>query len=381
LIGKGFLGEETVLSYKMIVLPGDGIGPEVTAEAVRVLDWFRGQRGLDVSVRHELYGAAAYHTQGAVIGDEVFADLLAVDAVLFGATGGPEFDDIPIEARRKGNLLRIRQHMEVFANLRPVTGYDELADTISMKPEAVNGVDMMIVRELNGGIYFGKPRGIDVSANGFERGVNTLVYETPEIERITRFAFELAKQRGGHLHSIDKSNVLETHQLWRKVVMRIGAEEYREVPLEHMIVDNCAMQIIRDPKQFDVMLADNMFGDILSDLAGAISGSLGMLPSASLSARDEDGRRRALYEPVHGSAPDIAGRGIANPLGAILSLALALELSFDNADGAAMLRRAVRGALAAGVRTADILGGRDKAASTAEMTDAVLQQLQRLQDA
>ena len=372
------------MSFSMIVLPGDGIGPEVTREAVRVLDWFGTHQGLDVTVRHELYGATAYHAHSVAIKEDVFADLTEVDAVLFGATGGPEYDEIPKEAKRNGNLLRIRQHMEVFANLRPVIGYDELADTISMKPEAIHGVDMMIVRELNGGIYFGKPRGIDTSPNGFERGTNTLVYETPEIERITRFAFEVAKQRGGHLHSIDKSNVLETHQLWRKVVTRIGAEEYRDIPLEHMIVDNCAMQIIRDPKQFDVMLADNMFGDILSDLAGGISGSLGMLPSASLSAPNDAGdrgRRRALYEPVHGSAPDIAGQGVANPLGAILSLALALELSFDAPDAAKMLRRAVRGALAKGVRTPDIVPNGHDAASTTEMTDAVLSELQHLHNA
>lgn len=365
------------MPYEMIVLPGDGIGPEVTAEAVRVLDWFREHRGLDVSVRHEHYGAAAYHAQGAVITDEVMADLVAVDAVLFGATGGPEFDEVPKEARRHGSLLRIRRHMEVFANLRPVIGYDELADTVSLKAEVISGVDMMIVRELNGGIYFGHPRGIAQSANGLERGINTLVYETPEIERIARFAFDLAKQRDGHVHSIDKSNVLECHQLWRKVVSRVGAEEYGDVGLEHMIVDNCAMQVIHNPKQFDVMLADNMFGDILSDLAGAISGSLGMLPSASLSAADDHGRRRALYEPVHGSAPDIAGRGVANPLGAKLSLAMALELSFNRAEDAALLRRAVRGALAAGVRTPDIRGDRATSVSTTEMTDAVLTQLQQ----
>ncbi|MDA1098366.1 MAG: 3-isopropylmalate dehydrogenase [Proteobacteria bacterium] len=369
------------LSYRMIVLGGDGIGPEVTAEAVRVMDWFGEHRGLDITARHELYGAAAYRAHGAVIGEAVMADLREVDAVLFGATGGPDYDEIPLEIRRRDSLLRIRKHMAVFANLRPVIGYDELADTVSMKAEAISGVNMMIVRELNGGIYFGQPRGVTVSANGLERGVNTLVYETPEIERIARFAFDLTKQRGGHLHSIDKSNVLECHQLWRRIVTRIGAEEYPAVSLTHMIVDNCAMQIIRDPKQFDVVLADNMFGDILSDLAGAISGSLGMLPSASLSLPDDSGRRRALYEPVHGSAPDIAGQGIANPLGAILSFGLALELSFNSPGEAEMLRQAVHGALAAGVRTPDIMAGGGTAASTAEMTDAVLAELQRLHDA
>ena len=364
----------------MIVLPGDGIGPEVTIEAIRVLDWFCEHRDLDVVVRHEFYGAAAYVEQGAVITDEVMADLPGVDAVLFGATGGPEFDEVPLDVRRCGSLLRIRRHMEVFANLRPVIGYDELADTVSLKAEAISGVDMMIVRELNGGIYFGNPRGVAESADGMERGINTLVYETPEIERIARFAFDLAKHRGGHVHSIDKSNVLECHQLWRRVVGRVGAEEYANIPLDHMIVDNCAMQIIRDPKQFDVMLADNMFGDILSDLAGAISGSLGMLPSASLGSPNGDGHRCALYEPVHGSAPDIAGQNVANPVGAILSLSLALELSFHDQDGADLLRRAVREVLAAGVRTPDIRGLATTAVSTTELTDAVLHQLQRLNE-
>jgi 3-isopropylmalate dehydrogenase len=356
----------------MIILPGDGIGPEVTAEAVRVADWFGTHRGLEINLRHELYGARAYREIGAVIAEEVMADMMQADAVLFGATGGPEFDEIPLAAKRQGNLLRIRQTMEVYANLRPIIGYDELADTVALKAEIIHGVDIMIVRELNGGIYFGTPRGVEAVDGNVERGINTLVYTTPEIERITRFAFDLAKLRGGHMHSIDKSNVLECHQLWRKTVARIGAEEYSEVPLDHMIVDNCALQIIRDPKQFDVMLADNMFGDILSDLAGSISGSLGMLPSASLSAPDADGRRRALYEPVHGSAPDIAGQALANPLAAILSFAMALELSFERRQDAEMLRRAVRQALSDGHRTADIRGSAPRAVATTTMTDAVL---------
>ncbi len=367
------------MTHNIIILPGDGIGPEVTAEAVRVLEWLAASRGLDVSLRHELYGAAAYKAHGAVLKDEVMADLMTADAVLFGATGGPDYDAIPLELKRKGNLLRIRKTMETYANLRPIVGYAELADTVSLKPETVAGVDIMIVRELNGGIYFGQPRGIDqLEVDGgvanVERGVNTLVYTTPEIERIARVAFDIAKDRGGHVHSIDKSNVMEAHQLWRKTVSRIGAEEYAGVRLDHMIVDNCAMQIVRDPKQFDVMLADNMFGDILSDLAGALSGSLGMLPSASLSAPGPDGRRRALYEPVHGSAPDIAGQGKANPCAAILSVAMMLELSLDRPADAELIRAAVRAALADGVRTADIAAGQ-QAVGTGAMTDAILTHL------
>ena len=364
----------------MIVLPGDGIGPEVMAEAVRVLDWFSERRGLEANVAHELHGSAAYRVHGRVITDEVLADMMAADAVLFGATGGPDYDAIPAEIKLAGSLLSIRKHMEVFANLRPIIAYDALADMTSLKPQAIRGVDMMIVRELNGGIYFGEPRGVESLGGNIERGVNTLVYTTPEVERIARVAFDLAKARGGHLHSVDKSNVLETHRLWRKTVSRIGAEEYGEVRLEHIIVDNCAMQIIRDPQQFDVLLADNMFGDILSDLAGAIAGSLGMLPSASLSAPDEDGRRRALYEPVHGSAPDIAGQGIANPLAAILSFGMALEHSLGRPRDAALLNRAVRQVLGAGIRTPDIRKPNGRAVSTTEMGDAVLSALGRLSD-
>ena len=366
------------MAFEVIVLPGEGIGPEVTAEAVRVLDWFAAHRGLDVNLRLESHGTAAHAKHGQVIADSVFADLLSADAVLFGATGGPAFDELPEAARKAGGLLRMRRHMEVFANIRPIVACPELADATSLKADVVDGVDMVIVRELNGGIYFGEPRGLERLDDETERGVNTLVYETPEIERIARFAFELARKRGGHVHSVDKSNVLETHKLWRKVVSRVGAEDYADVPLSHIIVDNCAMQIIREPKQFDVILADNMFGDILSDLAGAIVGSLGMLPSASLSAPDAAGRRRALYEPVHGSAPDIAGRGIANPIGAMLSVGLALHHSFGRGDDAKLLARAVRRTLGAGIRTPDIRAPNAKAVSTKGMGDAVLRELTRL---
>ena len=366
------------MTAEVLVLPGEGIGPEVIAEAVKVLEWFTTYRDLDLNIRSEPYGVEAYEKYGILIRDEVFADLLQADAVLFGATGGPEFDVLPREARTSGNLLAIRKHMAVYANLRPVMAYDELSDVTSLKTSAVQNVDLVVVRELNGGIYFGEPRGRELIGDGIERGINTLIYTTPEIERIARVAFELARTRRGHIHSVDKSNVLETYKLWRDVVDRIGADEFPDVPLRHIIVDNCAMQMIRDPKQFDVILADNMVGDILSDLAGAITGSLGMLPSASLSDYDGNGRRRALYEPVHGSAPDIAGQGIANPLGAILCVGLALEHSFDLPGYARLLKQAVRKVLASGIRTPDIQTGNSRAVSTKDMGDGVVRALTRL---
>jgi 3-isopropylmalate dehydrogenase len=268
--------------------------------------------------------------------------------------------------------------MAVYANLRPVKGYEALAGISPLKPEIAKGVDLVVVRELTGGLYFGEPRGVERLADGTERGVNTLLYTTPEIERIARAAFELARTRRGRVCSVDKSNVLETGALWRRTVASVGAAEYADVALSHMLADNCAFQLVRDPGQFDVLLADNMFGDILSDCGGAVSGSLGMLPSASLSAPGADGRRRALYEPVHGSAPDIAGRGIANPLAAILSFAMALELSFGRDGDAVLLRRAVRQALDAGARTADIRAPNRPAVSTVEMGDAVIRELDKL---
>ena len=366
------------MSGHIIVLPGDGIGPEVIGQSRRVLDWFAENRRFDVTVREDFFGAAAYARYGAVIRNETRADAMVADAVLFGATGGPEYDRIPAELRRNDSLLRLRRDMEMFINLRPVIGYEALAQSSPLKPEVMRGVDFVVVRELNGGIYFGEPRGIEDLADGSQRGVNTQVYTTPEIERIARAAFELAGRRSGRLCSADKANVLESSRLWRQVVSRVGAEEYPEIDLSHIFVDNCAMQIVRDPKQFDVLLADNMFGDILSDCGGAVSGSLGMLPSASLSAPGADGRRRALYEPVHGSAPDIAGRGIANPLAAILSFAMALELSFERDDDARLLRRAVHRALDGGARTADIRAPNRPAVSTVEMGDAVIRELDKL---
>lgn len=366
------------MTYRLLVLSGDGIGPEVTREARRVVDWFVDRRGLDCTVQEEAIGLASLAAHGVLLRQEVLDAALAADAVLFGAGGGPGYDTIPPDVRRAGGLLRLRKELRVFANLRPVIGYEALGDIVSLKPEFVRGVDIMIVRELNGGLYFGEPRGIETLPDGSERAVDTMVYTTPEIERVLRFAFELARSRQGRVCSVDKSNVLRNGALWRKIATRIGAEEFPDVDLSHMLVDNCALQLIRDPKQFDVIVTENTFGDILSDGAGAIAGSLGMLPSAALGAPGPDGRQPALYEPVHGSAPDIAGRGIANPLAAILSVAMALRHSFARPADAALLERAVGAALAAGKRTADIAPEGGQAISTTAMADAVLAALDSL---
>ncbi len=366
------------MAHRLVVLPGDGIGPEVVAEARRVLEWFAGRRRLDLEIVAESFGLEAFRVHGGLIGEAALERVMAADAVLFGAVGGPGYEDVPGEVRRASGLLGLRRKLGVFANLRPIVAYDALAEASPLKPEVIRGVDMVIVRELTGGIYFGEPRGVSVEDDGTRRGVNTHVYTTPEIERIARVAFALARDRKGRLCSVDKSNVMEAGALWREVVSAIGAGEYPDVELSHLLADNCAMQIVRVPGRFDVVLADNLFGDILSDCAAVVSGSLGMLPSASLGEAEGGGRRRALYEPVHGSAPDIAGKGLANPLGAILSVAMALELSFARPGEAALLKRAVAGALAAGTRTADIAGPGTEPVSTGAMGDAVLGELDRL---
>ncbi len=359
---------------RLVVLPGDGVGPEVTAEACRVLDWLIAQRGFACDVREHAYGFAVFREHGRLLLDEVLEDALAADAVLFGAMGGPEYDDVPTPVRRAGSVLRLRTELRTFANLRPAVGFLELADAVPFKARIIDGVDLLIVREGNGGIYFGEPRGIETLDDGERRGVNTLVYTASEIARVARMAFALARRRRGRLCSVDKSNVLESGVLWRQVVSRMHGQGFEDVALSHMLVDNCAMQLARDPGQFDVIVTGNMFGDILSDGAAAIMGSLGMAPSASLGEPDGDGRRRALYEPVHGSAPDIAGKGIANPLGAIWSLALALRFSFDRAEDAALIERAMRNVLGRGVRTADIAGDHEPVGTRA-MGDALLAEL------
>lgn len=361
----------------LVVLPGDGVGPEVIAETMRVFDWLKRNRNFSCDVRHHDYGYHVFRETGSLYRPGVLDDALTCDAVLFGAMGGPEYDEIPPAVRRQGSVLRLRREMQVFANLRPARGFVEMADAVPFKQSVIEGVDLLLVREANGGIYFGEPRGIEELPDGRRQGVNSLVYTSDQIERVAAMAFELARQRTGRVCSVDKSNVLEVGALWRQTVTDLHAANYADVELSHMLVDNCAMQLARDPGQFDVMVTTNMFGDILSDGAAAVMGSLGMAPSASLSAPDENGRRRALYEPVHGSAPDIAGKGIANPLGAVWSLALAMRHSFNRPAEADLIEAAMRGVLADGVRTADIAGDHSPV-STKAMGDALLARLEAL---
>jgi len=361
---------------EIVVLPGDGIGPEVIAEAVRVLDWFVAKRGVPLRMTHHLFGAAAWAAEGTTMPGATWDAIMAADALLFGATGSLDQQHIPPEERRRGALLTIRRALDVFANLRPVRAFAPLAEASPFKPRTVAGVDLVFVRELTAGVYFGTPRGIETLPDGSRRGLNTHSYTEAEIARVARFAFALARTRRGHVTSVDKANVMEAGRLWREVVGEVHAAEFADVTLEHMLADTCALQLGRAPGRFDVILTDNLFGDLLSDCAGAINGSLGMLPSAALSAPDAAGRRRALYEPIHGSAPDIAGRGIANPLGAILSAALLLRWTARAPEEADRLEAAVGAALAAGARTADIALPGEPVLGTRAMGDAVLAALE-----
>ncbi|MBE3639177.1 3-isopropylmalate dehydrogenase [Mangrovicoccus algicola] len=355
----------------LLILAGDGIGPEVMAEVRRVIGWFGDKRGLTFDVTEDLVGGAAYDAHGTPLTDETMAKAQSVDAVLLGAVGGPKYDALDFSVKPERGLLRLRKEMDLFANLRPAQCFDALADFSSLKKDVVAGLDIMIVRELTSGIYFGEPRGIITEGN--ERvGINTQRYTESEIERVARNAFELAMKRGKKLCSMEKANVMESGVLWREVVTRVGAD-YPEVELSHMYADAGAMQLCRWPKQFDVIVTDNLFGDLLSDAAAMLTGSLGMLPSASLGAPMENGRPKAMYEPVHGSAPDIAGQGKANPIACVLSFAMALRYSFDLGDEADRLESAVSAVLEKGVRTADLLGEEGVTpVSTTGMGDAIL---------
>ena len=347
----------------LLLLPGDGIGPEVTAQVRRVAAALTP----DLNVEEAIYGGASYDAHGTPLTDEVRDRALASDAVLMGAVGGPQWASAPRHLRPEAGLLNLRKAMDVFANLRPAYCFEALADASSLKRELVSGLDIMFVRELTGGVYFGEPRGITDLGNGQKRGVDTQVYTTAEIERVARVAFELARGRSNRVASAEKSNVMESGLLWKQVVTELHARDYADVQLEHILADNCAMQLVRAPKQFDVIVTDNLFGDILSDAAAMLTGSLGMLPSAALGAAGKPG----LYEPIHGSAPDIAGKGVANPLAAILSFEMALRWSLGQGEAADLLLGAVKAALDGGARTRD-LGG---TLSTVEMGDAVLQRL------
>jgi 3-isopropylmalate dehydrogenase len=363
----------------LIVIPGDGIGPEIMAQAVRVLEWFRRKRGFDCEYREEAFGVTNYHRTGRFMREGLMEDLLATDAVLFGAIGGTtDHMAIPTKVRREQGLLRVRREMEVFANLRPIKVFRSLQNASTLKPEILDGVDFIIVRELLGGIYFGEPRGIETLPDGQKRGFNTQVYTSSEIQRIGRAAFELARKRSGRVTSVDKANVMEAGALWREEIVKLQQSEFPDITLDHLYADNASMQIVRSPRQFDVMVTDNLFGDILSDCAAMIAGSLGMLPSASLSAPGPGGRRRGLYEPAHGSAPDIAGQNKANPLATILSLGMALEMSFDRKADADLLEKAVNGVLEKKIRTGDIAESGARVVSTTGMGDAVLAELDSL---
>lgn len=342
-------------SPSVLILPGDGIGPEVMAEVRKIIDWFGTRRDLAFDVSEDLVGGAAFDRHGVPLTDETMARAQEVDAVLLGAVGGPKYDGLDFAVKPERGLLRLRKEMDLYANLRPAQCFDALADFSSLKKEVVAGLDIMIVRELTSGIYFGAPRGI-ITENNERVGINTQRYTESEIERVARSAFDLARRRNNKVCSMEKANVMESGILWREVVQRVHDEDYPEVELSHMYADAGAMQICRWPRQFDVIVTDNLFGDLLSDAAAMLTGSLGMLPSASLGAPMANGRPKAMYEPVHGSAPDIAGQGKANPIACILSFAMALRYSFDLGTEATRLESAIEKVLAGGARTADLLG-------------------------
>jgi 3-isopropylmalate dehydrogenase len=357
------------MTQTLLLLPGDGIGPEVINQTMTVIDVLRTHHGLELETQTELFGGVSYEANGVPITDAVIAKAKASSAVLMGAVGGPQWAKVRRDLRPEAGLLRLRKEMAVFANLRPALCFAPLADASGLKPELVNGLDILFVRELTGGVYFGTPRGIETLDDGQRRGFDTQVYTTAEIHRVARVAFELAASRTGRVTSLEKSNVMESGLLWREEVSALHAREYPHIALEHMYADNAAMQLVRAPNQFDVLLTDNLFGDVLSDLAAACTGSIGMLPSASLGVAGSPG----LYEPIHGSAPDIAGQGLANPLAAILSLEMALRWSLGRPDLADRVFKAVSDALDAGARTRD-LGG---TLSTHEMGQVVVDHLRQ----
>lgn len=357
------------MSATVLLLPGDGIGVEIMAPVRKLLQTF------NFKIEEGLIGGASIDAHGVPLSDETLEVAKKADAVLLGAVGGPKWADLDFSIRPEAGLLRIRQELGLYANLRPALTFDALIDASSLKPEIVRGLDIMIVRELTGGVYFGEPRGISDLGNGNRRGVNTQVYTTQEIHRVAHIAFELAVTRHNKVCSVEKANVMESGKLWREEVTTLHAKDYKTIELTHMYADNCAMQLLKNPKQFDVIVTDNLFGDVLSDEAAMLAGSLGMLPSASLGDFKENGRRAALYEPIHGSAPDIAGQDIANPLAMILSVAMMMRYSFAREADARKIEKAVESVLAEGLRTADIMSAGMRQVSTSAMGDAVLKQL------
>ena len=360
-------------SKKLLLLPGDGIGPEAMAEVRKLVAVMNGD-GAGFETEEGLVGGCAYDAHGQSISEADMGKAMAADAVLFGAVGGPKWDAVPYEVRPEAGLLRLRKDMELFANLRPAICYPALAASSSLKPEVVEGLDILILRELTGGVYFGEPKQIIDLGNGQKRGIDTQVYDTFEIERIAGVAFELARTRANKVCSMEKNNVMKSGVLWKEVVTQVHQREYKDVQLEHQLADSGAMQLVRQPKQFDVIVTDNLFGDMLSDVAAMLTGSLGMLPSASLGAPDpKTGKRKALYEPVHGSAPDIAGKGIANPIAMLASFAMCLRYSFDMVAEADRLEAAISAVLDDGLRTKDIMSEGMTEVGTGAMGDAIVE--------
>jgi 3-isopropylmalate dehydrogenase len=366
-------------TQKLLLLPGDGIGVEVMAEVKKLIAWMNAHGLGQYETDEGLVGGAAYDAHQVAITDETMAKAKAADAVIFGAVGGPKWDKVPYEARPEAGLLRLRKDLALFANLRPAICYPALAEASSLKRDVVDGLDIMIIRELTGGVYFGEPKTITDLGNGQKRAVDTQIYDTYEIERIARVAFELARKRRNKVTSMEKRNVMKTGVLWHEVVEQVHAREFKDVQLEHQLADAGGMQLVRWPKQFDVIVTDNLFGDMLSDVAAMLTGSLGMLPSASLGEVDpKTKQRKAMYEPVHGSAPDIAGKGLANPIAMIASFGMALRYSFGMAKEADLIDQAIAAALAQGLRTADIKSEGATLVGTAQMGDAIISEMARL---
>lgn len=362
-------------TYKLMMLAGDGIGPEVMAEVSKICNWMNNNADIGLELEDDLVGGSAIDAHGVPVTDETITKCKDADAVMLGAVGGPKWDGVDYNIRPEAGLLKIRKELDLFANLRPAIVFDALLDASSLKPDIIKGLDILIVRELTGGVYFGEPRGIEDLPNGEKRGFNTQTYTTSEIERVADVAFDLARKRSKKVTSCEKANVMESGKLWREVVSNLHAK-HEDIELAHMYADNCAMQLLRYPKQFDVIVTDNLFGDILSDEAAMLTGSLGMLPSASLGAEDPNtGKRFAMYEPVHGSAPDIAGEGKANPLATILSFAMCLRYSLNHGELATEIENAAQNILNKGLRTADIMAENCEQISTSDMGSAVIDEL------
>jgi 3-isopropylmalate dehydrogenase len=359
------------IAKHILITPGDGIGPEVMNEVKKLISFLNAEGLTHITTTERPVGGTSYDIHGVPVTDETIELAKKSDCVLFGSVGGPQWDNVPYDKRPEAGLLKLRKDLELFANLRPALVFDALIDASTLKPEIVKGLDILIVRELTGGVYFGEPRGIFDLPNGERQGINTQVYTTSEIHRVGRVAFELARKRQGRVTSCEKANVMESGKLWREEMTKLHAE-YADVQLSHMYADNCAMQLLKNPRQFDVIVTDNLFGDILSDEASMLTGSLGMLPSASLGARDKNGHQNALYEPIHGSAPDIAGQNKANPLAAILSFAMACRFSLDLASIADHIEASARSVLSQGIRTGDIMAAGCRHVSTIEMGDAMM---------